>query len=162
MDLLNHLEVYITAQKDVGFNAFVFSAGMITSALILHFYGSSQLAMGIRNGNFIIGILLVLMGVGLRFSQEKILLEKKVLYQTDQIEFKQAEIERMTKVKNNYPIGQAVMTGLVLIALLAFLMIKNQVWQGVSLSLSIFFLGNVIIEAFSYLAILAYYNQLTH
>lgn len=162
MDLLTHLEVYINAQKGVGFNAFVFSAGMITAAVFLHFFGTSQLALGLRNGTLTIGVLLILMGVGLRFFQEKILQEKKALYQTDQVEFKQSEIERMTKVKNNYPRGQAIMTSLVVIALLGFLLVKSQMWQGVSLSLSVFFLGNVIIEAFSYLAILAYYNQLTN
>ena len=161
MDLLTHLEVYIHAQKGVGFNAFVFSAGMITAALLLHFFGASQLALGLRNGTFIIGILLILMGVGLRFSQEKILREKKVLFQTDQVEFKHSEMARMTKVKNNYPRGQMILSGLVVLSLLCFLLIKSQVWQGVSLSFTIFFVGNVIIEAFSYLAILAYYNQLS-
>ncbi len=161
-DLLSHFEVYINAQKGVGFNAFVFSTGIIIAAVLLHFYGNSQLAVGLRNGTFIIGITLIAMGVGLRISQENILKERKLLYQEDQAAFAKAETERMTKVKNNYSRGQIIMTGLVVIALLAFLLVRNQVWQGVSLSLSVFFLGNVIIEAFSYLAILAYYNQLTN
>jgi len=161
-ELLSHLEVYINAQKSVGFNAFVFSAGMIIAAVLLHFYGSSQLALGLRNGTFIIGMLLIAMGVGLRISQEKILQEKKSLYQQDQAAFAESETERMTKVKNNYPRGQMIMSGLVVLSLIAFLILKSDMWQGVCLSFTIFFVGNVIIEAFSYLAILAYYNQLTN
>ena len=161
MELINHLEIYINAQKGVGFNAFVFSSGMIIVAILLHIYGASQLATGLRNGTFIIGIILVLMGVSLRISQERILEEKKVLYQKDTLEFKQTEIERMTKVKSNYPKGQTIMASLVALSLVAFLLIKNQVWQGISLSLTIFFIGNIIIEAFSYLSIIAYFQELT-
>ncbi|MEM9672871.1 MAG: hypothetical protein AAF992_09775, partial [Bacteroidota bacterium] len=130
MDLLNHLEVYINAQKGVGFNAFVFSTGMIVAAILLHFFGTSQLALGLRNGTFIIGIILIAMGVGLRISQEGILKEKKALYQQDKVGFQRVEIERMTKVKNNYPKAQAIMSGLVALSLVGFLLIKSPVWQG--------------------------------
>ena len=162
MELIDHLETYINAQKGVGFNAFVFSAGMIMAAILLHIYGTSQLAIGLRNGTFIIGILLIIMGVGLRISQENILKEKRALYQQDQVQFKQEEIKRMTKVKGNYPTGQAVMVGLVAISLIAFLMIKSSFWQGVSLSFAVFFVGNVILEAFSYLSIVSYFQSLTN
>ena len=93
MHLIRNLETYIAAQKGVGVNAFVFSIGMMATAMLLHFYASSSLALGIRNGTFVIGLLLMLMGVGLRFSQEKILQEKKALYETDQVECKRSEIE---------------------------------------------------------------------
>lgn len=43
-DLINHLEVYIEAQKGVGFNAFVFSSGIILASILLYIYGSNQLA----------------------------------------------------------------------------------------------------------------------
>ena len=161
MELINQLEIYINAQKAVGFNAFVFSSAMIIAALLLYIYGASSLATGLRNGTFIIGLVLILMGIGLRISQENILKEKKLLYQKDPVEFKQLEIERMTKVKNNYPKGQMVMTGLVVLSLVAFLLIKSGVWQGICLSFTIFFVGNIIIEAFSYLSIFAYFQILT-
>lgn len=160
MDLINHLEIYINAQKGVGFNAIVFGSGMIIAAVLLHVYGGSQLATGIRNGAFTIGILLFIMGIALRISQENILKEKKELYKNDKVEFKQAEIERMTKVKNNYPKGQIFMVVMVVVSLVVFLLVKSPIWQGVSLTLTIFFIGNVIIEAFSGLAIVAYYEQL--
>lgn len=161
MEVLNQLEIYISAQKGVAGNAFVFSAGMIISSILLHFYGTSSLASGFRNGTFIIGILLIAMGVGLRISQENILKEKKLLYQQDKVEFVKAEVERMTTVKNNYPKAQAIMTGLVFASLVAFLLLKNPVWQGVSLSFSVFFIGNIIMEAFSYISIFSYFEYLT-
>ena len=160
MELINHLETYISAQKGVGFNAYVFGSGMLIAAILLHIYGGSQLATGLRNGTFILGILLFAMGIGLQVSQENILKEQKALYYKDPVEFKQAEIERMVKVKNNYPKGQLVMILLSSCSLVAFLIIKSPVWQGVSLSIAIFFVGNIIIEAFSNLAINAYYDQL--
>ena len=100
------------------------------------------------------------MGGGLRFSQENILKEKKALYQKDPVEFRQTEIERMDKVKNNYPKGQIVMVVLATLSMVAFFVIKRPFWQGVSLSVTIFFVGNIIIEAFSNLAITAYYEHL--
>lgn len=159
---MDQLEIYISAQRGVGFNAFIFSAGMITIAILLYIYGTSQLAAGLRNGTFLIGIVLIAMGVGLRVSQENILQEKKKLYQQDEIVFKQAEIERMTIVENNYAKAQMVMAGLVVISLVAFLLIKSPIWQGVSLSFTVFFVGNVIMEAFSYLSIAAYFQYLTN
>ena len=160
MELINYFETYISAQKGVGFNAFVFGTGMLLAAVLLHVYGGSQLATGIRNGSFVIGLLLFLMGVGLRISQENILKEQKALFEKDPVEFKQTEIERMTKVKNNYPKGQTVMIVFATLSLVAFLLIKSPIWQGVSLSVAIFFVGNIIIEAFSNLAITGYYEHL--
>ena len=145
MELINYFETYINAQKGVGFNAFVFGTGMLLVALLLHIYGGSQLASGIRNGSFIIGILLFVMGVGLRISQEKISKEQKALYAKDPVEFKISEIERMTKVKNNYPKGQIVMVSFATLSLIAFLLIKSPIWQGVSLVVVIFFVGVVVV-----------------
>ena len=133
---------------------------MIIAAVLLHIYGGSQLATGIRNGTFIIGTILFIMGIGLRISQENILQEKAALFEKDPIEFKKTEIVRMTKVKNNYPKGQIVMVVLAILSMVAFLVIKSPVWQGVSLSVTIFFVGNIIIEAFSNLAITVYYEHL--
>ncbi|MEM6344120.1 MAG: hypothetical protein AAF927_09580 [Bacteroidota bacterium] len=161
-DLLNQLEIYINAQKGVGFNAFVFSAGMIVSAVLLHLNGTSQLAQGLRNGTFVIGIVLIAMGIGLRISQENIKKERQALYQQDEVEFKKVEIERMTKVKNNYPKAQAIMAGLVVISLITFLLVKSPLWQGISLSFTVFFVGNIIMEAFSYLSIISYFQSLTN
>ena len=91
----------------------------------------------------------------------KILKKKKSLFEQNKVEFKQVEIERMTKVKNNYPKAQAFMAGLVVISLIAFLLIKSPVWQGISLSFAVFFVGNIIMEAFSYLSIVSYFQSLT-
>lgn len=162
MDLISHLEIYIDAQKGVSLNAYIFGTGMLIAAILLHLYGGSHWATGLRNGTFVIGILLFLMGISLRISQGNILQEKKVLYQKDPTEFKKTEIERMTKVKNNYPKQQKVMALIVALTLLAFLLFKSPVWQGVSLSVTVFMVGNMIIEAFSNLAILAYYEQLVN
>ena len=84
------------------------------------------------------------------------------IYQQDEIVFKQAEIERMTIVENNYAKAQMDMAGLVVISLVAFLLIKSPIWQGVSLSFTVFFVGNVIMEDFSYLSIAAYFQYLTN
>ena len=161
MQLIEHLEIYIQAQNGVGLIAILFGSVFLISALFLHLYGESGVSSGIRNGALVIGILLFAMGIGLHISQENLLKENKALYKYDKVEFQQTEIERMSKVKNNYPRQQIIMVGLVALSLAAFLVINNAVWQGVSLSVAVFMLGNIIIEAFSYLAILAYYKSLT-
>lgn len=161
MDLVDQLEIYIQAQKGVGLHAILFGSVFLISALFFYLYGESGLSNGIRNGAIVIGVLLFIMGFGLRISQENLLKEKKALYQQDKVEFHQTEIERMSKVKNNYPKQQIVMVILVVLLLTSFLIIKNNVWQGVILSVSVFMIGNIIIEAFSNLAIVAYYENLT-
>ena len=66
----------------------------------------------------------------------------------------------MTKVKNNYPKGQIVMVLLATLSMAGYLVIKSPFWQGVSLSVTIFFVGNIIIETFSNISIVAYYESL--
>jgi hypothetical protein len=160
MDLLKQLEIYINAQKGVGLNAIIFGSGLLITAVLFYFYGYSSISNGIRFACVAIGILLLTMGFGLRITQENILKEKAALFEKDPIEFKKIEIERMTKVKNNYPKGQTVMVLLAISAMIAFLFIKSPFWQGVSLIVTVFFVGNIIIEAFSNLAITAYYEHL--
>ncbi|CAM1358225.1 membrane hypothetical protein [Tenacibaculum sediminilitoris] len=128
MQLIEQLEIYIQAQKGVGLNAILFGSGFLITALFFHLYGESGLASGFRNGALVVGVLLYAMGFGLRISQENLLKENKVLYKHDKVEFQQTEIERMSKVKDNYPRLQIVIVVLVVLSLMAFLIIKNIVW----------------------------------
>ncbi|MEN0049816.1 MAG: hypothetical protein AAF806_22330 [Bacteroidota bacterium] len=160
MDLLNQLDIYINAQKGVGFQAFLFGFGLLLSALLFHLLGSSALSEGIRTGSIVCGILLFGMGFGLRMSQENIRKEKSVLFQKDPIEFKQSERERMEKVKNNYPNYQLVMAIVILVLLLFYFFIKIPFWQGVAISVILFMIGNMFIEYFSQKTVLAYYEFL--
>ena len=97
------------------------------------------------------------MGFGLRMTQEKLLKEKTALYQKDKIEFKQTEIEWMTKGKNNYPFYQI---GMAIIIVLSLLIVRNPFWQGIGFSVIVFMVGNMIIEAYSNNSLLAYYESL--
>lgn len=161
MTIVDHLEVYINAQKGVGFNAFVFGTALFIVALLFHFFAGSQLAAGIKTTMFVLTLVLFAMGIGLRVQQEKILKDQTALFKEVKFEeFLKLETDRMTRVKNNIPIQQSIMVALLAASLIGFLLLKSQTWQGVCLSIGIFILGNIIIEAFSYLSITHYYDKL--
>ena len=73
MDLLNQLEIYISAQKGVGLHAFIFGSALLLAALFFHLFGVGSLSNGIRIGCLVLGIILFIMGFGLRISQDNIL-----------------------------------------------------------------------------------------
>ena len=66
MDLLNQLETYINAQKGVGLHAIIFGTGLLIAALLFHLLCDSSLSNGFRNGTLVLGLLLFVMGFGLR------------------------------------------------------------------------------------------------
>ena len=76
MEILKHFEVYITAKKVTGIQFTVFGALLLLTAILLHFNQLNPITQGLRNGFFVISILLMVSGVGFIMNQDKLLKTK--------------------------------------------------------------------------------------
>lgn len=161
MEIIKHFEVYIAAQKATGIQFTVFGALLLISAIILHFSQLNPITQGLRNGFFVISILLVISGIGFIMNQNKLLETKTETYQSNELEFKQQEIERMKGVNKSVPTIVKSLCVTLILMLLALILISIQpLWKGVTFSVLIYLIGLLILESISYLSIKNYLESL--
>lgn len=161
MDLLQHLETYITAQKGVGMHFVLIGIGLLIIASLSHFFGESPLANGLKIGALICGLLILIGGIGYRITEDRLLGKQTELFHNDMAEFQQVETERMVKVVKEYPVYQMVFGSFIILALLVVWFVKNPFWHGVAFAVIILCTCVMISEAFSQLSIRAYHDILT-
>lgn len=161
MEILKNFEIYIAAQKATGMQFIVFGVLLLVVAVLLHFSQLNPITQGLRNGFFVISILLIASGVGFILNQNKLLKTKTDTYQIDKQEFKQQEIDRMEQVNTNVPkiiFSLSVVLILLILALMFF--IHSPLWKGVSFSVAVYLLGLLILESISFLSIKNYLESL--
>jgi hypothetical protein len=161
MGVLKHFEVYIAAQKATGMQFVIFGVILLMAAVLLHFSQLNPITQGLRNGFFVLSIMLLASGVGFTINQNKLLKTKTESYRTNHQEFKQQEIERMQGVNKSVPTIVKSLSALLIIALLALVFISIQpLWKGVVFSVLIYLLGLLILESISYLSVKNYLESL--
>jgi hypothetical protein len=161
MGTLKHLEIYIAAQKATGMQFVIFGVLLLIAAILLHVSQLNPITQGLRNGFFVISMLLLASGVGFMLNQDKLLKTKTETYQTNQQEFKQQEIERMQGVHKSVPTIVKSLSVALILALLAFIFISMQpLWKGVMFSVLIYLLGLLILESISFLSVKNYLESL--
>ena len=160
MEVLQQLETYITAQKNVAFQFIMLGAFLIILELLLQFLGKSNLSSGLKIGALICGLFILVGGIAYNSTENKLLQTQTSLYQKSKVEFQQVEIQRMAKVKKDYPIYQMVFGGLIILSLLVVWFAKNPFWHGIAFSAMILFIVIMIIEAYSQRSINLYYQSL--
>jgi len=161
MELIKHFEVYIAAQKVTGIQLTVFGTLLLISAIFLHFSQLNPITQGLRNGFFVISILLLVSGVGFIMNQNKLLKTKMETYQLDKQEFKKQEVNRIQKVSKSMPTTiLSLSVVLILLILTSIFFISNPLWKGVVFSVLIYILGLLILESISYLSVKNYLQSL--
>lgn len=161
METLKHFEIYIAAQKATGMQFVIFGVLLLVAAVLLHFSQLNPITHGLRNGFFVISILLVASGVGFTLNQNNLLKTKTATYQANQAEFKQQEIERMQGVNSSVPKIVMTLTVVLILLLLALMFfIHPPFWKGISFSVAIYLIGLLILESISYLSVRNYLESL--
>lgn len=161
MDMIKHFEVYIAAQKATGMQFAVFGVLLLLAAVLLNFSQLHPITQGLRNGFFVISILLLASGIGFSMNQHKLLKTKTEAYQTNQEAFKQQETERMQGVAKSVPTIVKSLAAVLILLLLALIFINIQpLWKGVVFSILIYLLGLLILEAISHLSVKTYLKAL--
>lgn len=161
MEALKHFEIYISAQKATGIQFVGFGIIILLAAVFLHFSQLNPITQGLRNGFFVISILLLLSGIGFTINQNKLLKTKSGIYQINQDEFKQQEIERMQGVSKSVPTIVKSLSVVLILLLLAIIFLNIQpLWKGVIFSVLIYLLGLLILESISYLSVKNYLESL--
>lgn len=161
MEIIKHFEVYIAAQKATGIQFIVFGGLLLISAILLHFSQLNPIIQGVRNGFFVISILLLVSGIGFTMNQNKLLKTKTETYQSNQLGFKQQEVDRMQQVNKSVPnIILGLCIALIILTLALMFFIHQPFWKGVSFSVLIYFLGLLILESISYFSVENYLESL--
>lgn len=158
--MLQHLEMYVSAQKTIGSYSMALGGFMIMLAVLFHFMEANPLFNGLKTGMLVVGLITLASGYGYRRAEENILRKQTVLYQESPLQFQQQEKERMEKVVKNIPLYLigfiAVITGLLMVIFFT----KNSFVHGILFSVIFFALGSMIIEKVSKTSIETYYQQL--
>jgi hypothetical protein len=68
MEVLKQFETYIAAQKATGIQFIIFGVLLLVAAVLLHFSQLNPITQGLRNGFFVISMLLIASGVGFTLS----------------------------------------------------------------------------------------------
>lgn len=161
MEILKHFEIYIAAQKATGVQFVIFGALLLLAAFLLHVSQLNPITHGLRNGFFVISVLLIASGVGFSINQNKLAKTKTEAYQKDKNHFKQEEVDRMQQVNNSVSkiiFSLSIALLLLLLALLFF--IHSPFWKGVSFSVALYLLGLLILESISFLSVKTYFESL--
>lgn len=161
MEVIKHFEIYITAQKATGMQFAVFGVTLLVAGILLHFSQLNPITQGLRNGFFVISILLLVSGIGFMINQKKLLRTKTETYQSNELEFIQQEVDRMQQVNTSVPkIILSLSIALILVILALILFISQPIWKGVTFSVLIYFLGLLVLESISYLSVKNYLETL--
>lgn len=161
MEVLKHFEIYIAAQKATGMQFVIFGVLLLIAAILLHFSPLNAITQGLRNGFFVISILLLASGGGFMLNQDKLLKTKTEIFHTNKEAFKQQEIERMQGVHKSVPTIVKSLSVALILALLAFVFMSIQpLWKGVIFSVLIYLLGLLMLESISFLSVKNYLESL--
>lgn len=161
MEIIKHFEVYIAAQKATGIQFTVFGGLLLISSILLYFSQLNPITQGLRNGFFVISILLMASGIGFIINQTKLLETKMEIYQSDQKEFKKQEVERMQQVNKSVPTIILSLSIILVLVILASIFFSSQpLWKGVTFSVLTYLLGLLILESISYISVKSYLESL--
>lgn len=159
--MLQHLEIYIGAQKTIATYMLVFGLLLFVLAILIHLAGTHTLLNGFKYGILAFGIFATIGGCSYKLTEEKLLKSQASLYQADPDEFKEVEKERMQKVVKSFPLIQIVFVVVIILALVLILFLKTTLVKGLLFSLVLFLFGNLVIEQVSKKSIDTYYEQLS-
>ncbi len=161
MEIFKHFEVYLAAQKATGTQVAIFGLLLLGVSILLHFSQLNPITQGLRNGFFVVSIILLVSATGFNMSQNKLLKTKTEIYHSSQSDFKQQEVVRMQQVNKSVPnIILALYIALIILILALMFFIHQPFWKGVSFSVLIYFLGLLILESISYLSVKHYLESL--
>lgn len=161
MEIIKHFEIYIAAQKATGIQFVVFGSLLLIAAILLQFSQLNPVTQGLKNGFFVISIILIASGVGFIMNQTKLKETKFETYTVNKEEFKKQEIERMQGVDKSVPTIVKSLCVILILMLLTLIFISFQpLWKGVIFSVLIYLLGLLILESISYLSVKTYLETL--
>ncbi len=161
MEIVQALTNYTLAQKTVATNFIYLGIGLIIFAIAIWIFAPSvQLTNGLKYGSLVCAILIIIGGFSYNNFSQKILDNGIKAEKKNHVQFVQDETIRMEKVEKGFPIYQMVFGALIAIPLILILFVNKPLLNGISFSIMILFLFQMIIEAYSHYSILEYAKYL--
>jgi hypothetical protein len=161
MNPFKSLQNYIATQKTIGFYLLLLGAFLLAIATFSYFYNPENLFFkGLLLGCVLTGLLIILGGFVYRNFNSKLFISAEGYYIKDRAIFLKNETNRMEKVLENFSSFQTVFTIIIILAIGVIISFKLPFVSGISLAISLLFLGIMVIGAISKAAIKLYYEEL--
>lgn len=161
MNLHTSLQNYFSSQKTIATYFILLGCLLLISAGSLYFLDIQNLFYtGLIIGFLIAGILLILMGLLYKSYSTKTFNSAEQKYNVDKAIFLKNETERMRRVHINFSTFQTICMVIIILAIGVIISFQLPFVSGVSLSISVLFVGIMIIEAISKSSIDHYYEEL--
>lgn len=161
MNPYNSLQNYFSSQKTIATYFILFGVLLLFSAGIFHFLDIQiSFYRGLFLGCLLAGILLISMGFLYKNFSIKNFNSAEQKYNADKAVFLKNETERMRKLLINFSTFQMICMIIIILAIGVIISFQIPFLTGVSLAISILFVGIMIIEAISKSSIDHYYEEL--
>lgn len=161
MNPYNSLQNYLTSQKTIATYFILFGVLLLISAGTFYFL-EIQISFyrGLFMGCLFAGILLISIGFLYKNFSIKTFNSAEKKYNVDKAVFLKNETERMRKLLINFSTFQMICMIIIILAIGVILSFQIPFVTGVSLAISILFVGIMVIEAISKSSIDHYYEEL--
>jgi len=157
------IEYSIAWAKGEQFEGMCIAIGGVAVLLIsslLWKYGTTVNAKALVVPSLILGLLFILMGSYMVYSNGQRQAAFQQAYKTDSEQFLSAEKKRVEDFQFMYPTSLAISALCFLVTIIAFVWSKNPNFHAISIMLSIFGLSLIIIDYFSKERAAIYYEQI--
>lgn len=161
MKLDQSLQHYFSSQKVIATYFILFGSLFLISAGIFYFLDFQQtLYTGIYMGSLFAGTLLIGIGFLYKNFNVKTFTAATQIFKLDKAGFLKHETERMRRAHINFSTFQTICMIIIILAIGVIISFQLPFVSGVSLSISVLFVGIMIIEAISKSSIDHYYEEL--
>ncbi|WP_343524212.1 hypothetical protein [Pedobacter sp.] len=135
-----------------------FGFATIIAALLIWKIGTTSGSKALFWPFFVVGVIYVSIGAGMKFSNQKRMTELPKSYHQDKIKFISTEKARVEGFQYGYLISKIVATLFFVATLLIFWSTKNSTWQGIGIGLAYFALAGLAVDYFSQERADSYYS----
>lgn len=122
--------------------------------------GKTELAKAYIIPTFVAGILLLIIGSGLNYTNIQRVKQFEKDFTTDASAFYQSEIERTESTLKEYTVVFKVIPILIIIAALLILFINTPTWRAISITTIAMLIVILLVDGTAYSRIEAYYKEL--
>lgn len=156
----DHTEAWIKGELLEGTLVCLFGIVTILTGILFWKLGTMPAAKALLVPLVVCGAIYVGVGVSLRTSNQKRLVEYEEIYRQDPETFVKAEQKRVEGFQYQYVISKVVASICFALTLLIFWLTSEPKWQGIGIGLSYFGLAGLVVDYFSQNRAQIYYDAI--
>ncbi len=149
MELIKYTTEWAKGEIFEGICIAVLGVLTLLCTLLIWKYGTTINAKALVIPSLVIGLLFIVMGGSMVYSNNQRIAEFEKAYQANSSEFIQVEKKRVEDFQFMYPTSLAISAVCFLITMLAFSLSKNPTFHAIAIALSLFGFALIVIDYFS-------------